>query len=292
VLQAFSQAGIRPVIVKGAALAYTVYPTPACRSMGDFDLWVLHDVMSKACATLESIGYQEKDKERRPRAFQAARDGEIQFRQPGSEPQLIELHWGIFAGEWLYRVSRVDRAGIWQRLQTTELCGYPVYLLAPEDALIHLAIHLSINHQMSLHTLRSLVDIGLLAQQGMDWAVVAERARSWHLYNAVAFVLAVWHELFHLPESQEAVQAMPISSWRWNLLRRFVDIEDILARPTLSSTPQRFLYLLSIVDHPGDALRLWGRAVWPEDEWLAARYGRSGWQARLTHLQGVLQGKP
>ncbi|MBX2997204.1 MAG: nucleotidyltransferase family protein [Caldilineaceae bacterium] len=292
ILQAFNQAGIRPVILKGAALAYTVYPTPACRSMSDVDLWVAHDVMSRACATLESIGYQQKDKELRPPAFQAARDGEIQFRQQESEPRLIELHWGIFAGEWLHRVSRVDRAGIWQRLQTTEICGYPVYLLAPEDAVIHLAIHLAINHQMSLHTLRSLVDIGLLAQQGIDWAVVAQRARNWRLYHAVAFVLAVWDDIFHLPESQEAVQTMPISSWRRSLLQRFVDIEDILALPTLSSTPQRLLYLLSIVDHPGDALHLLRRTIWPEDQWLIARYGRSGWQARIGHMRGVFQGKP
>jgi hypothetical protein len=243
-------------------------------------------------ALLAPIGYQQKDKALRPPALQAARDGEIQFRQQGAEPQLIELHWGIFAGEWLYRVSRVDRMGIRQRLQKTEICSYPVYLLAPEDALIHLAIHLAINHQMNLHTLRSLIDIGLLAQQGIDWAVVAQRARDWHLYHAVAFVLAVWHEIFHLPESQKAVQRMPISSWRRAMLQRFVDREDILARPTLSSTPQRFLYLLSIVDHPGDAFRLGGRAVWPEDEWLAARYGRSGWQTRFTHLQSLLQGKP
>lgn len=292
VLHAFAQAGIRPVIVKGAALAYTVYPTPTCRSMGDFDLWVPQDVMSKACATLESIGYQQQDKEHRPPALQARRDGEIQFRQLGGEPQLIELHWGIFAGEWLYRVSRVDRAGIWQRLQASEILGCPVYLLAPEDALIHLAIHLAINHQMSLHTLRSLVDIGLLAQQGINWSVVAERARTWRLYNAVAFVMESWDRLFHLAESRAAVGALPLSPWRGDLLRRFVDREDVLARPTLSSTPRRFLYLLSIVDHPGDALTLWGRAVWPEDAWLIVRYGRAGWQTRLGHLQGLFQGKP
>jgi hypothetical protein len=58
VLHAFEQAGICPVIVKGAALAYTVYPTPACRSMGDFDLWVAQDVMSRACATLESSHFR------------------------------------------------------------------------------------------------------------------------------------------------------------------------------------------------------------------------------------------
>ena len=39
-------AGVTPVLFKGAVLAYTAYPDPACRPMGDLDLWIDLEAMS------------------------------------------------------------------------------------------------------------------------------------------------------------------------------------------------------------------------------------------------------
>ena len=105
-------AGVTPVLFKGAVLAYTAYPDPACRPMGDLDLWIDLDAMPRAQAALESLGYVQRLKVERPLALQAQREGEIQLvgRAPGSG--LVELHWGVFAGEWLHRAAAVDDGGI------------------------------------------------------------------------------------------------------------------------------------------------------------------------------------
>ena len=39
-LDVLGAVGITPVLFKGAVLAYTAYPDPACRPMGDLDLWI------------------------------------------------------------------------------------------------------------------------------------------------------------------------------------------------------------------------------------------------------------
>ena len=55
--------------------------------------------------------------------------------------------------------------------------------------------------------------------------------------------------------------------------------------------PLRFVYQLLLVDRTQDAARLLGRALWPEREWLALRYGIVTPSIRWRHLFAVLRGQ-
>ncbi len=131
VLAALAAARIRPALVKGAALAHTVYPDPVCRPMGDLDLWVQSGEIAAAQAALEELGYVQRIKPGRPVALQAHRQGEIQLVGQAPGQGLVELHWGVFAGEWLQRAAAVPIEAVAARLQPAFILGYPVYTLAP-----------------------------------------------------------------------------------------------------------------------------------------------------------------
>jgi hypothetical protein len=45
------------------------------------------------------------------------------------------------------------------------------------------------------------------------------------------------------------------------------------------------------VDRKRDAVKLVYRALWPENEWLRARYGQSGWRTRLRHVFDAGRGR-
>ena len=62
VLSCLDAAGVTPILFKGAALAYTAYPDPACRPMDDLDLWIDPEAMAAARAALCAIGYRERVK--------------------------------------------------------------------------------------------------------------------------------------------------------------------------------------------------------------------------------------
>ena len=281
-----------PVLFKGAVLAYTAYPDPACRPMGDLDLWIDLDAMPRAQAALEGLGYVQRLKAERPVALQAQREGEIQLmgRTPGSG--LVELHWGVFAGEWLHRAAAVDDVGIRGRAVSVTIAGRPALMLAPEDAIVQLAAHLAVSHQMAAPGLRGLLDVALLARsQPVDWQAVAERARGWRVAAATWLVLDLADTLFGLPEAAAAIAGLRPRRMRRGLLGRFVDADSMLAGRDLTHGPLRFVYQLLLVDRLGDAVRLLGRALWPEDAWLAARYGRRDARTRCRHLLGALRGR-
>ncbi|MFN8488780.1 MAG: nucleotidyltransferase family protein [Caldilineaceae bacterium] len=294
VLSALNQVGIHPTLFKGAALAHTVYPVPVCRPMGDLDLWLTAAEMPTAQAVIESLGYTQKPKATRPLVLQKQQDGEVQLLGHPPRQGLIELHWGVFAGAWLQHVAEIDRDAVFQRRVPVEILGAPVYVLSNEDAVIQLAIHLGINHQLSLHPLRSLVDIAFLDQQGVDWEMVVERACAWRLVTVVGAILALLVNIFGAenltPGVSKAAAALSHSRLRRLLTDHWVNPAVVLNQQQIRASRHRFFYLLSMTDHLNDVLKLLTHTLWPGNGWLTLRYGQVNWSVRLRHLTAALSG--
>ena len=271
-LKALNDCGIIPVPFKGAALAFTVYPKSECRPMSDLDLWVTNAEMDTAQQALEAIGYQYKPKSDRPPAIMELYMGERQMYGTRPGTGLVELHWGVFPGEWLRRTAMVDECVIRQRLQPTVLLGQQVALLAPEDAVLQLAAHTVINHQLSQIALRSLVDVTLLVRHSLpDWSLIIQRARAWRIATATWLMLSLAVDLCGLDEAAEAVRQLAPSPLRQKLIGLFANAESLVEMRDLSKSKWRYVYLLLLVDRKRDAVKLVYRALWPEDEWLEAR---------------------
>ena len=288
---AFAAAGVPLVLLKGAALGLGVYDEPAQRTMTDVDVWVQAEQMPLVARVMGELGYRTPVKEERPVALQQISQGEVRFVRPGWAVGLIEMHWSPFAGWWLTRTAAVDEQAVWARLERLgdETAAYQ---LAPEDMVIHLAVHTAVNHQFGLSAVRSLVDIALTAQRrGVDWTMVAARARAWRVGTAVFTVLSLLDDLIGVAGMAEAVAEIRPSALRRWLLRRFVTPERVLAGQDWRHGWQRYVLLLLLVDRKRDMIRLVFRTLWPEREWLAARYGeptghwRHVW--RLVKERGV-----
>ena len=279
------------IVFKGAALAYTIYPDPVCRPMGDIDLWLTDEEMPRAQAALEQIGYVQSIKAERPLALMQQHNGEVQLHSVEPGRGLVELHWGIFAGEWVRRTAAIDQAGIRARVVPARLAGEPALTLAPEDGLIQLAVHMAVNHQLGMAALRGLVDVTYLARaKQVDWDVVAQRAQTWRVGTATWLVLKLAIDLTGLTEATPAVKRLSPSRLRGWLLGRFANAHTVVEMRDLRNGLLRYVFLLLLVDRFRDAARLVFRTLWPEQEWLAARYGNAGSRTRLRHLVNALRG--
>lgn len=292
VLGCLSAAGIRGVLFKGAALAHTVYPDPACRPMGDLDLWVSEEGMPGARATLAAVGYVEHAKRERPLELVQHTSGEVQLAGSRAGEGLVELHWGTFAGEWLRRTAAVDEEDIWRRTRPIRAVGCDAWTLSTEDAMLQLSVHLAVNHQMSYPGVRGLLDIALLARtESVDWAAVADRACEWRVRKPVWLVLRLTSELFGLDGAQAAIQALAPSRQRQAALSRFVDAQHVLEGRDMTGGPRRLAFQLLLVDRPLDAVNLIWRTLWPERSWIRARYGAEGPAVRWRHLTHAVRGQ-
>ena len=288
VLCALDNAGIETVLMKGTPLAYTVYADPACRLKGDLDIWLPPVQLPAAIMALRPLGYAPRDKSDRPAAFISLTGGEQQLfgRDPGAG--LVELQWPALRGEWVRRAAAVDHDAIWARRVVVPIEGRSTWAMAPEDLLIHLCLHLAINHGFGEPALRNLLDIHLVAVRlSPNWVAVAERAHTWRLATMVWTTLSLAVALWGTPVPDAVLVALQPGPVR----RRAIAALD-LANAVLEMRPgaysyRRFVIQMLLTDRLRDAWRLVWRALFPEAEWLRARYGvktpAAVWRERVLH---------
>jgi hypothetical protein len=200
---------------------------------------------------------------------------------------MVELHWSPFPGWWLARTAAMDETAVWDRLEPLE-ANKVVYQLGAEDMAIQVAVHLAVNSQFSIAAVRGLLDIALTAKsRPVDWGEVARRAETWRVATAVWQALTLLDQLFGTPGLAAALQLLRPSRLRRWLLRKFVSAESILQGSDLRNGRSRFLLLLLLVDRRRDMIHLVWRTLWPEPEWLQARYQGQG--SYWSHLWQVVR---
>jgi hypothetical protein len=282
VLDALDAAGVPVVALKGVALAGSVYDDPAQRPMSDVDLWVPAEAMKPAVMAVSALGYHLMENPNRPLCWQALAGGELQLVKPGWTRGLLELHWTPFEGDWLRYTAAVAPDEVWDRRRPLTLADRPVAMLAPEDAVIHLALHLVTGPKFGRTALRTCVDLSLLARRWpVDWGVVLQRARQWQVVRAVSCVLGLAETLVGLEGLNPERLAPPRPG-----LGSLLSPASLLEGRDWRRDPRGYLLLMLLTDRPLALLQLAGRLVWPERAWLAARYGPGAgigthWNRRL-----------
>lgn len=186
-LQALSAKNIRVIVLKGAALAETVYGNAALRPMADLDLLIHPEDVSAALEAMLAWGCKRIDAETHPGAvFEETNVTGLEL--PVTEKTTVELHWGILHPP--HDANGLGDAWFWETAQ--QFAGGPAGALAlsPEACLIHLCAHLCLHHKgAGLLWWNDIAE--LLARSGADlnWQIVLERARGYRLLAVLGWAL-------------------------------------------------------------------------------------------------------
>ncbi len=251
VLRALADAGIETVLMKGTPLAYTVYAEPACRLKGDLDIWLPPAQFPAAIEALRPLGYAPRDKSDRPAAFISLTGGEQQLigRDPGTG--LVELQWPALRGEWVRRAAAVDHDAIWARRVAVPIEGRSTWAMAPEDLLIHLCLHLAINHGFGEPALRNLLDVHLVAVRlSPDWDAVAERAQAWRLATMLWTTLSLAVQLWGAPVPASVLAALQPGPARRRAIAALDLANAVLAMRPGAYSYRRFVIQMLLTDRP------------------------------------------
>ncbi len=181
IIEAFREQGVRVLVLRGPALAFSLYEDPAMRPSCDLDLLVAPENVIQARGVLESLGYACLAKR-----FEVARDFFreecfIHEHNPGNKFP-VDLHWVHWELHPFFKGSEeVDIQDLFQRAWKVETPTLTFETLHPVDYLIHSAIHLVMIHRMEMR-LSWIYDTTLLAQHlqvSDDWETLQERCVAW-----------------------------------------------------------------------------------------------------------------
>jgi hypothetical protein len=159
VLDALAQAQVRPILLKGTALAYTVYASPALRPRQDTDLIIRHQDLDAAREVMRAIGY----------AAPVYCDGDHLFHQfvltkddHFGVQHAFDIHWKISTQSLFADLLTYDE--VLTRAIPVPAIGSHARAAGPLHALLLACVH-PVMHHRNLERVIWVYDIHLLASR-------------------------------------------------------------------------------------------------------------------------------
>lgn len=140
----FEEAEIPVLLLKGTALAYSVYPAPALRSRGDTDLLIEAKDRQRTAAVLAQAGFKSTGPTR-PSDLQAG----YERIDPSGARHVIDLHWAVNNSPLLENVWTFEE--LEARSHRLPALSPLARGLSKVDALIHACLHWAINRHVPYH---------------------------------------------------------------------------------------------------------------------------------------------
>lgn len=263
-LRGLDARGIPAIVLKGQALAETLYRHPAMRPYHDLDLLVPPRHRFEANHVLLALGYRLLAEH--SRSFDVEREGATTYEARNNAR--VDLHWRLLTeprNAW----NEAEEASVWARAVPIQLAGTATLTLSDEDLLLYLAVHLAVHH--SLAGLLWHWDLALLLERRgatLDWETLVERARRWRVCRAVFFALAETGRAFGAQLPPGVMRRLAPGGPRAMALARLLARADAARRAQLE-----YLVPLLLADRARDVARALATAAWPPPAWLHARYG-------------------
>lgn len=187
------------LVVKGPALAQTVYPSPQLRFGVDLDVLVPPARLRDALSALADDGRFELIDLNWPLIEQSL-PGELRLRS--ARGILIDLHWSLINTASVRRGLRLDAGPMLERRRNLE-SGLPV--LAASDQLVHLGVHGALS---GANRLSWLLDAHLAARTTEDWTPVLATAAATETSALLGLVLVRAQRVFRTPVPDDVLRAL------------------------------------------------------------------------------------
>ncbi len=258
----FERAQISLVVLKGGALATTLYPEPALRPMSDLDILIPHVDYARANALLIERGYASPVE--MGESFGAQLTNYRAYDRRGSSPAHLELHWHLFKSP--YYCQRVPIEWFWDRTTEIAVHNQRVRVFERQAQFLHLAAHFALHHRAE--RLIWSYDLALLLARErarINWDDVLDAAERFGLIPplqlAAARVSATWG--VSMPPDVSARMTEFPSKW-----------QDRAAFAMMTARRGEARFLLDAFSQPNGSLsaRFWLYHLFPSREYMQERY--------------------
>ncbi len=290
VLAQLAASGLDYMVVKGPALAHTVYPDPDLRAFNDLDLVVREQDWPAMHRFLLEIGFRPEEDlpQPPPKLTSQAVLYELKYWHRKTD-LLVEVHFDDLLNTGL---AARDVEGFWQRAIFIQVEGVPIKTLSLEDQLIHLCMHAHYHGYTRLNWFSDIAFIVRDHAEEIDWPRLLETVRFEEAQVGVYYSLRFLEQLLGIRVPAEVLAALrpdPFRRW-WH--EQYLPEARVLSlqpmfRPDFSfyfmPLFKRLLPDLLVMGRRRDKLRYLLRLLLPPPTWLRYYYRLSDGQKILIH---------
>ncbi len=196
ILELFRSEGLQAILLKGAALAGTVYPNVALRPMSDVDLLIRVPDLPRVQEMLITQGYAFYPD--RAREFDRSFGRAKMFTRQTPYPLSIDLHWRLL--EWPRgQQATLLTEWLWSNALERTVANIPTLVLSPEAQVLHLTSHLAKHGWQRLLWFYDIAQVLQYYEEELDWNLVIAKAREFEILKALQVTLARTVELLAPP---------------------------------------------------------------------------------------------
>ena len=266
VTPAFENAGIDTRVIKGPALAHTVYPEPSWRTFGDLDIVVRGEQLADARALLvERFGATDPFPEVRP-GFDAEFAKDVMLRIDRTE---IDLHRTVAPGPF---GMRIPTAELFDNPTACTIAGTTLQTLSPVATFVQVCYNAALGDvPPRLMSLRDVAQVQHHHQLPLD--DIVELADRWGGTAVVAAaVTQAWDTL--------ELEPCELSGWAAAYEPSWLDTKLLAASVSEQRSYTRAIASVAAIKGPTAKLRYLSAVLRPSDDYLDARNWSRGAHVR------------
>lgn len=136
ILAGFDQAGIKSIVLKGAALAEPVYKNVALRVMSDIDLLIQKEDLKRAQSVMKQLGYSSGQK--RLAEWHIRNHHHLLAYTFQGRVAPVEIHFDLFPPMYNFTMEIDD---FWKATRSCKIQNAEMRVFSVEDQILHLAVH-------------------------------------------------------------------------------------------------------------------------------------------------------
>ena len=190
VLKSLKGMDIDVILLKGIALAETVYRNIALRPMGDMDLLIKDEELPRVKELLSNRLYQELKIQRH--SLDSANSKFTYIKKIGNHSFSLDLHLNL---EGKSTALGINMDEIWRNAIESNINGEHVLLLSMEDTLLYACWHTSHHLFPRLIWLCDIARIISVYDESINWGTVIKRAEEWKIKSQIYYSLYLAEEL-------------------------------------------------------------------------------------------------
>jgi hypothetical protein len=267
VLKAFEHAGIDVIVLKGAALAETIYRDIGLRPFSDVDILVRESDLQSAKKQLSELGYR-LDEEVSPEKYNEEFGCDLYYT---GKVNILEIHWDILRKTKSDRYTRVEIEKIWERAVPAKIAGVDTLMMSPEDMLLHFCVHLPKHRYNRLIWLCDVLEI--IEQTDINWDYVIEIAEIYRIKAYMYYGLHFTDVLLGCDIPEEVLNELK-PPWLERVVLNTI-LKDVLSTDR-KIMPIFNLMKILLIDRKRDRIMYLVAYLFPPVESLAQMYSVSG----------------
>jgi len=254
VIQALREAGVAPLVLKGAALAETVYPSISMRPMADVDILVHEKEIDTVKACVTALGYVPSENK------------DCSFCRNTRIPVHLDVHYKI------WYLTDEEFKSLWDDSQLISIAQTKARTIPPDETLIYTAAHAAIQHGiLGPVALEDVNRICSFYQHELAWDKIVKKIKKYNLHVPIYCVLSAAKLFKETPIPDEALDALKPSCLRER-------VEEKIYQSILHSPPAVNVgHLLKMLSRKGihGKIRFIIEAMFPSRAFIARRYNVS-----------------